>query len=199
MLVDMYMDIERLKKEYGKYDYNEIHDDMQIVSDGSDNYTKLEYSLNSFYELMESMEGINDEVMNNKKLLKSLLDKDHEVKEKCVEKVKCIINAYVNFYDCVDDIKQSIEESNIANGNLIDIVNSMLFFLEKEYLNIGLIVHIPNVYVDEFDTYKHEIVATEKRSNFKDNVIVAVKKKGFYYNDRTIRYFRNAKVITVLN
>jgi molecular chaperone GrpE (heat shock protein) len=199
MLVDMYMDIERLKKEYGKYDYNEIDDDMEIVSNGLDNYTKLEYSLNSFYELMESMEGINDEVMNNKKLLKSLLDKDHEVKEKCVEKVKCIINAYVNFYDYVDDIKQSIEESNIANGNLIDIVNSMLGFLEKEYLNIGLIVHIPNVYVDEFDTYKHEIVATEKRSKFKDNVIVAVKKKGFYYNDRTIRYFRNAKVITVLN
>lgn len=200
MLINVYTDIEKLKKEYEKYNCNETDDIIEIINNnGSDDYMKFENNLNNLYELIQSMEGINNEVVNNKNLLKSVLDEDHEIKKRYIEKIKSIINAYVSFYDYVDNIKQHMEESNIKNGNVMEIINSILSFLEKEYLNIGITVHIPSIGVDKFDIHKHEIVATEKRINLQDNVITSVKKKGFYYNDRNIRYVRNAKVVTVLN
>ena len=60
-------------------------------------------------------------------------------------------------------------------------------------------VHVPSVGVDKFDNFKHEIVLTERKLGLSNETILDVIKRGFYYNDRNIRYVRNAKVITVLN
>lgn len=201
MLVNICKDIDTIKKQFGQYSLSKIDDSLKgIPSEDINDVKELEKNIDNLNGLLKSMEEINTDLISNKKLLKNVLDEDQEIKKKFVEKIKNTINAYVNFYDYVDDIRMSLEkeDSNI-DISLLKVVNSILSFLEKEYSNIGLLVHIPNKGVDKFDSFKHESVLTEKNLRLPSETIVGVIKRGFYYNDRNIRYVRNAKVITVLN
>lgn len=201
LLPNVCKDIEDLKKQYGECSCGKVNDIAQDRSNGKvNNFKEFENNIDNLNGLLKSMEQVNNEVINNKNLLKNVLDEDHEVRKKYIEKIKNIINAYVSFYDYVDGIRQSLQKSNISTDiSLLKLVNSILVFLEKEYSNIGLMVHIPNVGVDKFDSFKHEIVVMERKLGLSNGTILGVVKKGFYYNDRNIRYVRNAKVITVSN
>lgn len=200
MLVDIFKDIQSLKKDYEKNGSNTGNRLSSEHLSKLEDSAEFESSLNSIYSLLQSMEVINNDVVNNKNLLKNVLDKDHEEKKRCIERIKSIINAYVNIYDFIDGIRQAIQKSSFNNDmTLINTVNSLLRFLEKEYLEVGLTVYAPNVDIDKFDKSKHEIAGTERNITLSNDTITQVLKKGFYYNDRNIRFIRTARVITVLN
>jgi len=201
LLLNICKDIENLKKQYGKCGCSKVDDNIKNIDIGKVNdFEEFEHNIENLSGFLESMEEINKDVISNKNLLKSVLEEDHEVKKKYIEKIKNIINAYVSFYDYVDEIRQSLEKTNSGiDISVLKLVNLILTFLEKEYSNIGLMVHTPNVGVDKFDNFKHEIISTERNLGLPSETILWVIKRGFYYNDRNIRYVRNAKVITVLN
>jgi Molecular chaperone GrpE (heat shock protein) len=201
LLLNVCKDIENLKKQYRKCGYSKVDYNIQHIDTGEVNdFKEFEHNIDNLNELLKSMEEINNNVISNKNLLKSVLEGDHEIKKKYTEKIKNTINAYVSFYDYADEIRQSLEKSNSKMDiNVLKLVNSILTFLEKEYSNIGLMVHIPKIGADKFDNFKHEIVSTERNLGLSNEIIIDVIKRGFYYNDRNIRYVRNAKVITVLN
>lgn len=201
MGINVCRDIENMKKQYEQYGYNKIEDNLEVVHTGELNdFKEVENNINNLNILLKSMEEINTDVISNKNFLKNVLNEDHEVKKKFIEKIKTTINAYVNFYDYVDDIRQALENSQAnINIDLLKLVNQILAFLEKEYSNIGLMIHTPKKGVDKFDNFKHEIISTERKLGLANETIINVIRKGFYYNDRNIRYVRNAKVITVLN
>lgn len=201
MLLNICKDIENLKKQYGKCGFSKIDDNIkQIDVVQVDDFKEFEHNIDNLNGILKSMEEINQDVISNKNLLKNVLEEEHQVKKKCVKNIKNIINAYVSFYDYVDVIRQSLEKSNAKMDiSVLKMINSILSFLEKEYSNIGLIVNIPQVGIDKFDSSKHEIVSTERNLGLSKDTIVGTIKRGFYYNDRNIRYVRTAKVITVLN
>jgi len=201
LLINICKDIENLKKQYGKCGYSKIDDNIQkIYIEEIDDFKEFENNIDNLNEILKSMEEINNDVIGNKNLLKSVLEEDHEIKKKYIERIKNVINAYISFYDYVDEIRRSLEKSNSKTDiTILKVVNSILGFLEKEYSNIGLIVNIPKIGVDKFDNFKHEIVSTERNLGLPNKTILRIIKRGFYYNDRNIRYVRNAKVITVLN
>lgn len=201
MVLNICKDIESLKKQYGKCGYSKIDDNIQkMCIEEVDDFKEFENNIDNLNEILKSMEEINHDVIGNKNLLKGFLEEDHQVKKKYTEKIKNIINGYVSFYDYLDEIRQSLEKSNSKKDiDMLKLINSVLSFLEKEYSNIGLMVNVPQVGVDKFDNFKHEIVSTERNLGLSNEIILQVIKRGFYYNDRNIRYVRNAKVITVLN
>lgn len=201
MLVDIFKDIENFKKNYESQKDSENRSTLTISSTANrDDSDEFESSFDSIFSLLQSIEDINNDVINNKNLLKNVLDKDHEEKKRCIEKIKSTINGYINLYDYIDEIRQAIKESNYNyDHNLIAVVNSLLRFLEKEYLEVGLTVYTANVDIDRFDSSKHEIFGTEQNLSLSDGTITQVLKKGFYYNDRNIRFIRTARVITVSN
>ena len=201
MLLNICKDIENLKKQYGKCGFSKIDDDIQKINIIQvDDFKEFEHNVDNLNEILKSMEEINQDVISNKNLLKSVLEEEHQVKKKCIKNIKNIINAYVSFYDYVDGIKQSLEKSNPKMDIcVLKMVNSILSFLEKEYSDIGLMVNVPQVGIDKFDSSKHEIVSTERKLSLSNDTILDIIKRGFYYNDRNIRYVRTAKVRTVLN
>lgn len=201
MPLNICKDIENLKKQYGKCGFSKIDDNIkQIDVVQVDDFKEFEHNIDNLNGILKSMEEINQDVISNKNLLKNLLDEEHKVKKKCIKNIKNIINAYVSFYDYVDVIRQSLEKSNVKMDiSVLKMINSILSFLEKEYSNIGLIVNVPQVGIDKFDSSKHEIASTERNLGLSNYTIIDTIKRGFYYNDRNIRYVRTAKVITVLN
>lgn len=201
MLVDVFKDIQNFKKDYEGHKGSGNHSTLtSSITANKNNSGEFESGFDSIFNLLQSIEVISNDVINNKNLLKNVLDKDHEEKKRCVEKIKNTINGYINFYDYIDEIRQAIKESTYSNDyNLITEVNSLMRFLEKEYLEIGLTVYTPNVDIDKFDSSKHEIFSTEKNLSLAEGTITQVLKKGFYYNDRNIRFTRTARVVTVSN
>lgn len=200
MLINICEDIKIFKNKCEQIGSSQTNDELEFEQKIKlSSFNEYESNIDNLYELLKSIEIINNDVINNKNLLKNVLNEDNEIKKRCIEKIKSIINAYVNFYDYVDEIKQSLQKSKSSNRNSINIIDSIINLLEKEYLNIGLIVQKPKIGVDKFDSHKHEVIDTRKKINIQNNTIVCIKRKGFYYNDRNIRYIRTAKVITVLN
>lgn len=198
MLVDVFKDIQKAKQDYEQSSNSDNLTNKHLFK--LEDYTEFEDSLHSIYKLLQSMEGINNDVANNRNLLKNVLDKDHQEKKECIEYIKNVICAYVNIYDYIDEIRQAIQKSNYNNDiTLINTVNSLLRFLEKEYLDLGLTVYTPNIDIDKFDKSKHELAGTERNLTLSNDTITQVLKKGFYYNDRNIRFIRTARVITVSN
>lgn len=197
MSINICKDIELLKNEFCKINiakYDSLN--AECISEDS----SFNSALDNLYELLESLEGINNDVIKNKNLLKNVLQEDYDVKKKCIEKIKNMINKYVNFYDYVDDIRLSFENlKNSKNSDMSKVINDILEFLEKEFLKIGITVYKPIIGIDKFDKCKHEVIKTEKNPKLPDGTIIYIEKKGFYYNDRNIRYIRTSKVITILN
>ncbi|WP_411678739.1 nucleotide exchange factor GrpE [Clostridium thailandense] len=198
MLINICEDIEFLKKQSSEGDISKnLNAKCTRGTLEKNNFNNGESGL---FEVLQSLEGINNEVIKNKNLLKSVLEEDYEVKGKCIEKIKSIINAYVKFYDYVDGIRFDLEKIGDCKSNgILNGINNILEFLEKEFSSIGIVIHKPKIGIDKFDKLKHELIKTKKDSNFEDDIIIFVKRKGFYYNDRNIRFVRMAKVITVLN
>lgn len=201
MLFNVCKDIESLKKRCKKYSYDKNDDILEKISiEEVDDFKEFENNIDNLNEILKSMEEMNRDIIINKNLLKSVLEEDYEVKKKYIKKIKNIINAYVNFYDYVDEIRQALEKSDSkTDKKTLKLMNSILKLLEKEYANIGLMVNAPEIGIDKFDNFKHEIVSTEKNLELSNETILDIIKKGFYYNDRNIRYVRTTKVITVLN
>jgi Molecular chaperone GrpE (heat shock protein) len=201
MLFNICKDIESLKKQCKKNSYGKDDDNIQkMCIEEVDDFKEFENNIDNLNEILKSMEEMNNDIIGNKNLLKSVLEEDHEVRKKYIKKIKSIINTYVSFYDYVDDIRQSLEKSDCkTDKRMLKLINSILKFLEKEYANIGLMVNAPEIGVDKFDNFRHELVSTEKNLSLSNETILGIIKKGFYYNDRNIRYVRNTKVITVLN
>lgn len=198
MLINICEDIEFLKKQSCEGDISKnLNAKCTSSTLEENNFNNGESGL---FELLQSLEGINNEVIKNKNLLKNVLEEDYEVKRKCIEKIKSIINSYIKFYDYVDDIKFDLQKIGECKSNgILNNINDILEFLEKEFSSVGIVIHKPKIGIDKFDKFKHELMKTKKDSNFEDDTIICVKRKGFYYNDRNIRFIRMAKVITVLN
>lgn len=201
LVLNICKDIQSLKKQFGKGSYSKIDDNIKkMCIEEVDDFKEFENNIDNLNEILKSMEQINHDVIANKNLLKSVLEEDHQVRKKYTERIKNIISGYVSFYDYVDEIRQSLEKSGSKREiSMLKLVNLILSFLEKEYSNIGLMVNVPQAGVDKFDNFKHEIVSTERNLGLSNETILYVIKRGFYYNDRNIRYVRNAKIITVLN
>lgn len=198
MLINICEDIEFLKKQFcekgGSNKLNEKCTDSNLEEKSFNN------DESNLFEFLQSLEGINNEVIKNKNLLKNVLEEDYEVKRKCIEKIRSIINAYIRFYDYVDYIRLNLEKTYKCKSNdMLDRINDILEFLEKEFSNVGIVIINPQIGIDKFDKLRHELIQTKKNPNFKDDTIICVERKGFYYNDRNIRFIKMAKVITALN
>ncbi|MBI6875573.1 nucleotide exchange factor GrpE [Clostridium aciditolerans] len=192
MSINICKDIESLKKQFYEINinkYDKIH-----------NHSENSCTNGSLYELLSFLETLNKDVIENRNLLKSVLEEDQEFKKRCIEKIKNMLNVYVNFYDYVYEKRQYFEELEMdTKEEVLKTIDNILKFLEKEYLNIGLTIYTPNIGIDKLDISKHEVIEKKVNNVLPNNTIICVKKKGFYYNDRNIRYIRSAKVVVAIS
>lgn len=159
----------------------------------------------------EELETIDEEVLigiENKNIIeravkKSLqgiewISQELESLSKNIEKLKeneiNLLKAVIYIYDYIDGIIMAliksgkIDEKNIY---LMDKAAEILNKFESELKKAGVIVEKSEY--KKFDTYLHEIIATEKNDEWEEGTILHVIKKGFIYNGKILR---KAKVIT---
>lgn len=192
MSINICKDIELLKKQFDEININKCD---KIHNHSDNNCTN-----DNLYELLSFLETLNKDVIENRNLLKSVLEENQEFKKRCIEKIKNMLNVYVNFYDYIYEKRQYFNELEVdGREEILKTINNILKFLEKEYLNIGLTIYTPNIGIDKLDISKHEVIEKKINNIFPNNTIICVKKKGFYYNDRNIRYIRSAKVVVAIS
>ncbi|MCX7904762.1 MAG: nucleotide exchange factor GrpE [Caloramator sp.] len=105
-----------------------------------------------------------------------------------------LLKAVIYIYDYVDGIIMALVKSgkiDEKNIYLMDKASEILNKFENELKKAGVIIEKSEY--KKFDTYLHEIIATERSDEWEEGTILHVIKKGFIYNGKILR---KAKVIT---